>query len=341
VTFARPELLLLALLAAPEALIAFARIPRLRPSVEALAGPARRRRAGAAFAALSAAGAVAGALFVVSTAVALSGPSWGRRGVVAVRSGVEAAFVLDSSRSMEAADSGLTRLEAAKAVVRSLLRGGRSPGRRASFSIVAAKGDAVLLAPMTEDLAALESALEYAGPDAATAVGTNLEKGIEAGLGSFTDSGAGDRLLFLLSDGGELSGSALRAAEKVSRSRARLVVVGMGRAEPAPVPGPDGSPLEGEGGRPIMSALEGSRLAAVAAAAGGRYVEAGSPGAGAALAGELAAAASGGARIEYAPADRSGDFALASLAFLAAAILAATFSTRAARRRAAPRGIEP
>jgi Mg-chelatase subunit ChlD len=339
VTFARPELLLLALLAAPEALIAFARIPRLRASAEALSGPARRRAAGAAFAALSAAGAVAGALFVVSTAVALAGPSWGRRGVAAERSGVEAAFVVDSSRSMEAADSGLSRLDAAKALVRSLMRGAR--GRGASFSITAVKGDAVLLAPMTEDLAALEDALEYAGPEATTSVGTNLEKGIEAGLGSFTGSGAGDRLLFLLSDGGELAGSALRAAEKASRSRARLVVVGMGKAEPVPVPGPDGAPLVDERGRPVMSALEGARLAAVAAAAGGLYVEAADPGAGAALAGELAAAAAGGTRIEYAPAERTGDFALASLAFLSAAILASAFSTRAGRRLAPPRGGGP
>jgi len=330
VTFARPELLLLALLAVPEIALVVLRAPALRASVEALAGPALRRRAGAAFAAAAAIGAAAGVLFILSAAAALAGPSWGRRGSVAERSGVEAAFVIDASRSMGAVDSGISRAEASKEIVRSLLRREGAAGRRASFSIVAAKGDAVLLAPMTEDLAALEDALEYVGPDAITAVGTNLERGIEAGLSSFTESRAGDRLLVLLSDGGELAGSARRAAEKAARSRARLIVVGVGGSEPAPVPGPDGAPIVDERGSRVASALEEARLAAVAAAAGGRYLEASDPGTSAALAAELASAAAGGTRIEYSSADRSGDFALAALAFLIVAILAEALSTRRA-----------
>jgi len=329
-TFARPELLFLALLAAPELILAALRTPRLRSTVEALAGSARRKRAGAAFAALSTAGAVAGALFAVSAAIALAGPSWGRRAEVAERSGLEAAFVIDASRSMEAADSIGTRLEAAKSIARSVLRDQNLSGRRASFSIVAAKGDAVLLAPMTEDAAALEDALEYVGPDAVTAVGTDLERGIEAGLASFTASGAGDRFLILMSDGGELSGSARRAAEGARGARSRLIVVGVGRREPSPVPGPDGSPVLDEKGAPVMSALESDRLRAVAAAAEGRYLEASDPGARAALVSELEAAAAGGARIAYSSADRTGDFALAALAFLVAAILAGFLSTRGA-----------
>jgi Ca-activated chloride channel homolog len=330
VSFARPELLLLALIAAPEILFAVLRTPRLRSTVEALAGPARRARAGAAFAALSAAGAAAGALFIVSAAVALAGPSWGRRGAVAERSGLEAAFVIDASRSMEAADSGGTRLDAAKAIARAAVRGEGHAGRRASFSIVAAKGDAVLLAPMTEDAAALEDALDYAGPDAITTVGTDLERGIEAGLASFTASGAGDRVLVLLSDGGELSGSARRAAERAQLSRARMIVVGIGGAESAPVPGPDGSPMVDERGARVASALDAEGLRAIAAAAGGRYLEASDSGARAALEAELAAAAAGGTRIEYVTADRAGDFALAALAFLVAAVLAGALSTRGA-----------
>lgn len=333
-SFARPELLFLCLLAVPELTLAAARSPRLRLSLSALAGPRKRKAAVSLFAALSSVGTAAGALFILSAALSLAGPSWGRRGSVTERSGLEAAIVMDVSRSMETAESGGTRLESAKELVRSVLSLEASSPRRASFSIVAAKGEAVLLSPMTEDLAALESALDYLGPDAVTTAGTDLERGLAAGIASFTSSHPGDRLILLLSDGGELSGSLRRAAGEAARSRCRLLVVGVGASEPRPVPGADGSPQLDSSGARIYSSLERGSLSAAAEAGGGRYLELSDPGTRKAIIDEIASAAAGGTRIEYASADRSGDFALAALVFLAIAILADAIISAAARRNA-------
>lgn len=344
-SLARPELLWLALLALPELALVLRRMPAFRASLEALAGPRRRARAGSLFAVLSLAGGAAASLFVLSAALALAGPSWGVRGAAAERRGLEAAVVLDVSRSMEARDSGgsgkdaETRLDAAKGLVASLIRGSisgsggadpRSPEGGAAYSLVAAKGGAVLLVPMTEDGFAFEEALPYANPDAISAPGTNLESGIRAALASFTASGAQGRVILLFSDGGELTGSARRACEEAAAARARLVVVGMGGAAPVPVPGPDGAPLAGPKG-PVRSALQASALRALAAAAGGRYIGASEAGAGAALASELAQATGSGTRIEYRRIDRSGLFALLALAFLVASILASFLSPRGGR----------
>ena len=104
VSFARPELLWLALLALPELALGIRRIPRFRASLERLAGPRRRvTRRARLFAAFSWLGSAAAALFItIAPPSPMAGPSWGARGSPAERRGLEAAIVLDVSRSMEA-----------------------------------------------------------------------------------------------------------------------------------------------------------------------------------------------------------------------------------------------
>jgi Ca-activated chloride channel homolog len=334
-SFARPELLWLALLALPELALGLARAPAFRASLEALSGPRRRARAGRAFAAASFVGSSAGALFVLSAVIALAGPSWGLRGAAVPRSGLEAALVLDVSRSMYAKDAAspgaaasarVTRLEAAKALASGLI--GASGGE--SFSLVAAKGGSVLLAPMTEDAYALGDALGYADAAAITSPGTDLEGGLRCALSSFSAAGARNRIVFLFSDGGELSGSARRACDAVAAAGARLVVVGLGGDSPALVPGLDGKPLQGAKG-PVRSARDAKRLQSLASQAGGAYVDASEPGAAAVLADELSRARGRGLRIEYERVDREGAFALLAFAFLLIALLASMLSTRGGR----------
>jgi len=332
VTFARPEFLWLALLAAPELLLARRRAAGLRASVEYLAGPRRRGRAAAAFSAAAFCGALAVVLFLAAAALALAGPSWGRKGFAAERSGLELSFVVDVSRSMEIRDGSPTRLAAAKGIVRSLIRSLPSeaaPNRNVSFSLVAAKGDAVLLVPMTEDAESLDAALDYADPDTLTAKGTNLERGIEEALASFPSAGGGSRVVVLLSDGGELSGRARAAAEAVKRAKARLLVVGLGGSEAVPVPASSASdgPILDAKGQPARSALDAAFLRSLAAAAEGRYLDGADPSAIGALSAELAGARAGGSRVEYEAVDRTGLFAGLALAFLLAAIVADLLAT--------------
>jgi Ca-activated chloride channel family protein len=245
------------------------------------------------------------------------------------RSGLELAFVLDVSRSMEARDGAPTRLESAKGMIRALVRSSLAASREGSlsFSLVAAKGDAVLLAPMTEDAEAIDVGLDYANPDTLSAKGTDLGRGIAAALSSFSSAGGSGRLLVLLSDGGELSGSAKAEAAKAKLAQARFIAVGLGGAEPVPVPGVDGPALD-EKGLPARSALDAALLRSAAAEAGGRYLDGSDPSAPAALAAEVAAARQGGVRIEYERVDRTGLFAFLSLAFLLSAMGAEAFASR-------------
>ncbi len=318
-TIARPIVLWLLVLAPLDLAVSLSRARRLRVTFEALVGPERRKTAGEAYARASIVGTLCSAACVCALVVALAGPSWGDLARAVERSGLEVAIVLDVSRSMEAHEGSLSRLEEARAFARTLIRG--NPG--AAFSLVAAKGEAVLLAPMTEDAEALELALSYANPDATTAPGTDLGKGLEAAIESFPSSSARGRALVLLSDGGDRGGGALKAAAAAKAKGARLFAVGFGTAEARLVPGPNGAPLLDARGEAVRSALEPELLRALARAAGGRYLEAGSGGAESALAAELAALAKDGKRIEYEARDRTGEVALVALVLLAARLIAA------------------
>jgi Ca-activated chloride channel homolog len=326
-SFDRPLFLLVCLLAPLELLIARLRVPRLRRSLALLAGPERRERALSIYSTASIYGALASALCIVSVGLALAGPAWGSRAVSSEVSGLETALVLDVSRSMEVSESGVTRLAAAKSVVRELLKA----APRASFSLVAAKGGSVLLVPMTDDLDAIDSSLDYANPDTLSASGTDLESGIETALSSFTDREARGHLIVLLSDGGEHGAQALRAAAKAAKNKTRILAIGVGSGDPLPVPGPDGRPLLDSRGRAIGSALEPALLQAIASASGGRYFEASDPGSAAAIKAELGLQGKGGRRTDYEAQDRTELFAGLAALFLALRILSSLLSVAGGR----------
>jgi Ca-activated chloride channel family protein len=223
---------------------------------------------------------------------------------------------------MEVRENGATRLATARSAVREMLKA----APQASFSLVAAKGGAVLLVPMTDDLDAIDSALDYADPDTLSQAGTDLESGIEEALDSFTDREARGHLIILLSDGGEHGAQALRAASKAAKKRARILVIGVGGSEALPVPGSGGRPLLDSRGSSILSALEPTLLRAIAAASGGRYFEASEPDSAAAIRAELAIQGKGGRRTDYEVQDRTELFAGLAALFLALRILASMLS---------------
>ena len=81
---------------------------------------------------------------------------------------------------------GKTRLAATKKYVEMLLE--KLPG--VSLSVVAAKGDGVLLSPLTDDRTQTALAIQYASPTIMTSVGTNIGKGLEKAIQSFPPQSA-------------------------------------------------------------------------------------------------------------------------------------------------------
>ncbi len=261
--------------------------------------------------------------------MALARPGWGRTNQLVEREGLEIAIVVDVSRSMLAEDlpqpgPGLSssRLASALSYARFVLS--KAPG--AAFSLVAVKGDALLLVPMSDDLDALHAGLDWASPGAMTQAGTDLGSGIYTALASFSSLAGRGRLVLLLSDGGDLAGRARAAALKAREKGVRLLVVGFGGDKPVPIPLGNGSFLVDGKGNPVRVVQDSSLLRDVASAGGGRYVDAADASALAALSEEIAKEGKTGLRLEERSQDRTGLFADIALFFLFLRFLAAFFA---------------
>lgn len=318
-SFAQPLWLWLGLLAPLELLLSLRRERAARASLLALCPPGERRALEARRRLLGPLAALGGALCLLALSLLLARPSWGSAAELVETEGLEVAIVLDVSRSMSAEDlsppgPGLpgSRLEVAKSFARLAL--GRAPG--ASFSLVAVKGEALLLVPMTDDLDALETGLDWAEPGAMSAAGTDLGAGIDAALASFSPLAGQGRLIVLLSDGGDLGGRARAAALRARQRGLRIIAVGFGGDSPVTVPGPEGRPLgDGKGGS-LRVGRDAELLRALARATGGAYLEGSEASALGSLSQELALEGRGGSRLVERPLDRGPLFALLALLFL-------------------------
>lgn len=231
------------------------------------------------------------ALFVAGAVFALAGPRWGQTAVEEERSGREVVLVLDVSNSMLARDVVPSRLEAARAVGRYLLQ--NLPDSR--FALVAFKGRAVRLLPLTEDTHAVESFLAQVSGRWIAAAGTDIEQGIAAGLESFLPGQGAARAIVLFTDGESLSGDPSRAARRAGRAQAPILVVSAGTVEGAGIR-VEGTEVKDEGGRAVVSRLRPEPLARIAGLSGGKVIPLDAR-AGA----ELVARLAGGSRGEFAP----------------------------------------
>lgn len=204
-------------------------------------------------------------IFVIFAILAAADVSWGEMPVEEDRAGLDVVVVVDVSRSMLATDVEPSRLVRSLAVVRAVSR--QLPAAR--MALVAFKGDAITLMPMTGDVNALEVVLDGVGPALISAPGTNIEAGLTEALRSFPEGSFAHGAVVVLSDGEALSGQAEEPLSELRQRGIPAVVVVAGTSEGAPVPGPDGTALLDEDERPVVSRSNTALLAEIADRSGG------------------------------------------------------------------------
>lgn len=232
---------------------------------------------------------VIGALAVALGLLALARPQFGETAVILSRTGRDVVFVLDLSRSMNAEDVAPSRLEAAKAAVRTVLEA--SPGDRVGLVIFG--GSAFLQVPLTLDRSAFELFLDAADTDEVSDPGTNLAVALSTAASAFgTETEPRYRAAVVLSDGEGLEGEIGGALAALRRAGVRTFALGIGTPQGAPIPVRAGGRLLGYhrdvGGEVVVTRLDEAALRSVAEATDGSY-HAWAGGAGARrLAGDLA-----------------------------------------------------
>lgn len=204
---------------------------------------------------------------------ALSGPRWGERREIVMEKGRDVVVAVDVSRSMLARDVRPNRLLRAKADVMDLIRSLR--GDRAA--LVAFRGNAVTLCPLTTDYAYLEQTLDGLDPDSAPRGATDIGDAIEKAASLFDASEGGHRAIVLITDGEDLAGRAVKIAEQAKEHGIVIFTVGLGDPAGAVIPtdGHVGSDVIKYQGQDVISKMDGETLQKIAEITGGAYVPVG------------------------------------------------------------------
>ncbi len=206
------------------------------------------------------------ALAFACLVIALAGPRWGRSAEeVFVRSRT-LMLAVDVSRSMLAEDIYPSRLERAKADLVDLLdvcRGDR-------VGLLAFRGRANLLCPLTTDEAYLRSTIDALSIQSAPPGETNLADAIRRSLDAFEEEATSHCAILLITDGEDLDGDALALAKEAGERKIPIFTVGIGSEAGATIPEDNGVvTYEGE---PVISRLKPETLRAIAEASGGQYI---------------------------------------------------------------------
>ncbi|RJP67587.1 MAG: VWA domain-containing protein [Candidatus Abyssobacteria bacterium SURF_17] len=207
---------------------------------------------------------IAAAVFLV---VSLLGPRWGFHWEEVRRRGVEIVIALDTSESMLSRDLQPNRLERSKREVYDLIKMLR--GDRVGLVVFA--GGAFLQCPLTLDYGACLMFLDYIDTAIVPQKGTNLAEAITKAVSAFDAKGRTSKAIILISDGGNLQGDPMAAAQDAKRKGIKIYAIGVGREdEEAPIP------LEGgfkySDGKMVTTKLEDETLRDIALATGGIYV---------------------------------------------------------------------
>lgn len=212
---------------------------------------------------------LAGLLLIL---LAAARPQWGTGEEVVYQRSRDLVIALDVSRSMLAQDVRPNRLERAKLDILDLVRELR--GDR--VALIAFRGKAIPICPLTTDYAFLRQALDAADIGSAPRGETDIGDAILKALDAFQSDAGAHKAIVLVSDGEDLSRRATGAAEEAKKRGVPVFTVGLGSAQGARVP----SPVEGEKylsyqGTEVLSKLENETLRKIAEITGGAYVPVG------------------------------------------------------------------
>ena len=210
--------------------------------------------------------------------IALARPQYGSRWVEVKQKGIDILLAVDTSKSMMARDVRPNRLERAKLAIKDFV--GRLDGDRVGLLPFA--GSSFLMCPLTTDYEAVNSSLDAMDTSIIPKGGTDLAGAIKAAQ-SVLSNEANNKILILVTDGENLQGDALKAANEAKKQKMIIYTVGVGtpEGELIPIPGRGkGKFLQDNSGRFVTSKLDESMLTRIAETTGGIYVPLGNMGQG-------------------------------------------------------------
>ncbi|MBF0520610.1 MAG: VWA domain-containing protein [Nitrospirae bacterium] len=224
---------------------------------------------------------VKAALIIISIflcIVALMRPQFGFHLEEVKRGGSDVLIAVDVSKSMLAADVKPNRLLRSKLAVEGLLK--KLKGDR--VGLIGFAGRAFLFAPLTADYNGFLLALNDLSMKSVPVGGTDIASAIDEAIKVYSISGEEKstkmKSLILITDGEDLEGGTVEAAERAKAAGIKIYAVGIGTAEGELIQITDEkggvSFLKDESGNIVKSRLDEGTLEKIALATGGAYIKA-------------------------------------------------------------------
>ncbi|TKB24285.1 VWA domain-containing protein [Desulfopila sp. IMCC35006] len=209
---------------------------------------------------------------------ALARPQYGFQWVDVKRKGIDLLFALDTSKSMLAEDIKPNRLKRAHLAILDFVT--QLDGDR--VGLIPFAGSAYLMCPLTLDYEAFADSLAAVTTDIIPRGGTNIASVIDMAAETLNNT-ANHKILIILTDGENLEGDAIKAAENGAKAGLTIYTVGVGtsQGELIPVAAENGKGfVKDQNGNFVTSRLDEKTLAALAEKTGGLYVPLGTAGEG-------------------------------------------------------------
>ncbi|HEY2344099.1 MAG TPA: VWA domain-containing protein, partial [Chthoniobacteraceae bacterium] len=192
--------------------------------------------------------------------VALARPQAGFEWQETHRKGLEILFAVDTSKSMLAEDVKPSRLARAKLAVTDLVAKLNGDG----VGLLAFAGNGFLQCPVTLDYDAFQESLDALDTNTIPRGGTDIASAIREAEAVFQTRSAADKILVLITDGEDLGGEGIAAAEEAAKHGVKIFTVGVGSAagELIPVPNENGGVefAKDENGQLVKSHLDEATL---------------------------------------------------------------------------------
>jgi Ca-activated chloride channel family protein len=210
----------------------------------------------------------------ISIVEALTEPKWNPQPQQIRRKGRDVVILLDTSRSMLAADLKPSRLEQSKLAILDLLE--VLAGDR--IAIITFAGNATVKCPLTQDYAFVRMVLADITTESTSRGGTMIGDAIRKAAEEVFDQQSREyKDLILITDGEDHDSFPVQAAEKAAKEGVRIIAIGLGddaTGSRIPITGPDGQTtfLKYQG-QEVWSKLDADTLRRMAnATPGGRYL---------------------------------------------------------------------
>jgi Ca-activated chloride channel family protein len=204
--------------------------------------------------------------------IALAQPRYGFLDQETKTEGRNVIIAMDTSRSMLARDLEPDRLTRSKLAAQDLIAA--LPGER--IGLMAFAGSAYMQAPLTLDHQAVRETIDQLDIYSVQQGGTDVGKCIDTAIEAFKENAAKQSALILFTDGDDLEGSALDAAEKAKAEGVLVVTVGVGSPEGSIIPDSDSNIsdqfIKDDSGKIVKSRLDVGTLESIANLTNGAFI---------------------------------------------------------------------